>query len=223
MSSPENKILERLANGSLEVEHLLNLAIIGDAATADFLNELRRSGKWEKMNSLELNSVPYQDWALVIQEYLRGGFKALESLAMERYSFLVVALLEHLHTSESVVAMIEIFADVIDDVKKNQCLADDLVSSLNVILSFPPAIKVDDINADKLREFIHQYIEIVDEEAQYATGICALRGVGNESSVRLIKSKKPLSGSWQGTEKIVIKKIKDNLREGEYCPHNTLD
>ncbi len=212
MSNPESDILKWATEGSLEVEHLLNLALVGDAATADFLRDLRSLGDWKQFEKLPVITVPYQAWALVVEEYLRNGFSGLESLATDEHARFVIALLEHIHTADSLNAMLDIFSYVICNPEKYEDLSDRLISSLNVVLSFPPAVRVDNDVETNLREFIHRYIDHADGEQRYGTAICALRSVGNSSSVKLIKSKKALSGKWLGTEKIVIAKINARLK-----------
>lgn len=212
MSSPENKVLEKALSGSLEVEHLLDLALVGDLKTAEFLSHLCDSLDWQDADSLPGNSVPYRAWATVVKVYLKDSYAGLEALAQHGYINFIIALLEHLHTSDSLTTILRIFPRAIENPKDYEDLSDSIVSAINVILSFPPAVCVSKSTEDTLREFVHGYIESTNDEHRYGTALCALRDIGDESSIKLIKSKSKLSGQWLGTESIVIGKITDRLR-----------
>ena len=108
--------------------------------------------------------------------------------------------------------MLDIFSYVVSCPERFEDTSDRLISALNTTLSFPPVVRVDQDVEEKLREFIHRYIDLTQDEQRYVTAICALRSIGNDSSVKLIKSKKALAGQWKGTEKLVIKKINDRLK-----------
>lgn len=207
MNSPEHIILEKAKAGTLEVEHLLRLAHIGDDATADFLKEFRGEGNKGHLEELKIGADSFRIWALVVEEYLRGGAENLKKLANKGYARFVIALLENLHSEESLSIMVDIFSSIIRNPRESKELSGRLVSAINIILSFPPVVEVDGKVEADLREFIHRYIDMAESDQEYATAICALRSIGDESSIKLIKSKKKLSGSWSGTEKIVINKI----------------
>lgn len=211
MSSPESRIVDLAENGKLEVEDLLDLAFVGDIRTADFLQELR--GRWESQGEVGFAGQIYKNWALVVEQFLRDGFPGLSKLSKGEGASFVIALLEHLHCKESVLSLMDIFSYVIDNCEEYAGLADKVVTSINAILSFPPIVTIDQASMVRLRGFVHRYIEIADSVEKYATAICALRAFGDQTSIDLIKSQKPLSGSWAGTEKIVIKKINDNLKK----------
>lgn len=209
MSSPESRVVELAGKGRLEVENLLDLALIGDAETANFLRDLRE--EWVRQGEIGLYNATFQSWALVVELYLRDGYSGLSSLSKGGGAQFVISLLEHLHSEDSLKALMHLYSEVIDEPEVNVEISDKLVASLNSMLSFPPIIDVDIASKDCLRGFIHRYMGFVIDDGKYATAMCALRSIGDETSIDLIKSKKPLTGSWSGTEKMVIKSIKNNI------------
>lgn len=213
MSSPESRIVDLARDGKLEVENLLDLAFVGDIGTADFLKRNREER--EGQGGIFFNDRTYQSWALVVEQFLRDGYSGLSKLSKGDKARYVVALLEHLHSEDSVLALMDLFSYVIDNCEKYADLSDRIVASINAILSFPPVVDIDAFSKERLRIFVHRYIGVVDEDVKYATAICALRSIGDESSINLIKNHKPLSGSWLGTENIVIKVIKSNIKKSQ--------
>ncbi|UTM59456.1 hypothetical protein L4174_022425 [Photobacterium sp. CCB-ST2H9] len=208
MNSIEKKILNRVSSGNLEVEDILDLSINGNKETSTFLHELKESSGWSPIQSLSEGEVPFEAWATVVEVYLKDGFSGLTIFKNGPYARFVVALLEHLHSTNSVEALVDIFSYVMLQPEEYTVLSDTIVSSLNVILSFPPDVILLEDTTSFIRDFIHRYISVVETENQYAVAICALRKIGNEKSINLIKSKNKLTGQWLGTEKIVIKEIR---------------
>jgi hypothetical protein len=65
--------------------------------------------------------------------------------------------------------------------------------------------------AAQLRGFLHAVLEHELSESQRATAVCALRGVGDESSVERISALPVFDGPWSGLESTVTRAIRRRL------------
>lgn len=206
----------KVKSGTIEVEDILQLANSQSTEVSNYLKKLSAELGWLDLENAEKASkVPLGDWASVVTAYLDGGFEALSDMVKVDLDYigksrLIVALLEYLHNEQSVSALIDIFGDVLDLPENNIMFARRIATTLNLLLSFDPKITLASEKKDRIRIFLHQLLNNRIDDDFRALVYCALRNTGNEESVSRIKKFKKLGGEWSGTEKLVIKSIKNS-------------
>jgi hypothetical protein len=211
----KQSLRKRAAKRSLEVEHLLHVAVIGDASDAAFLKSLAAECDWP--NSADVNGVhvvPLGTWNKAVCCYLEKGYPGLVQLAKKSDSRLFsLAILRELKTVESISALIEIAGKVIERPAANRELASRIASVFNFILSFDGAPAISRKVETHIRQFLHRLLAEPLNDAEKASVVCALRGVGDEESIELIRALPPFREAWSGTEKVACKQIKSRIRK----------
>lgn len=212
---PERAALRRrAANGTLEVEHLLALAVQRDPAAATFIQELATEFAWPRENKINGELVaPLGRWAEVVCAYLAGGCQALIAYARQPEqdaARFAIGVLEELKNPQSVSALAALAADFR---KAPPRLSDslDLADAINSNLSFKGAPKVSNEDTTVLRDFLHELLHTNLTAAESARVVCALRGVGDERSIRIVSELPPFADQWAGLEAIVCKAIRKRL------------
>lgn len=216
LSDAQRRTLSRkAADNSLEVEHLLKVATIGDASDAPFLRALKEEHAWSETGCEgRARVVPFGRWSDTVCRYLEDGHTGLVQLAgksIEAAEF-CISVLEEIKTTESVVALLAIGGPVIANPKVNVSLAILIADAVNRLLSFKGGPEIDPAVELQLREFLHHLLALELSEVQRASVVCALRGVGDAVSVTLIASLSPFRGSWAGLEQSAVRQIKQRLR-----------
>jgi hypothetical protein len=207
-------IKKRAKNGTLEVEHLLKEASYPNDAFATALDALSAELQWSCDGELENGNlqVPLATWSKVVATYCRGGFNGLVRLAAEpEAAGFVIGLLEEIRTNESLDALLMAFKKNLS----NPCCDGDtshrIASALNSMLSFKPMVAATPDQAIALRAFLCALYTCCESEAQRATALLALRGVGDESSAEFAASKS-LRSPWHEVPEVVSKHIRKRLR-----------
>lgn len=203
-------------NHLLEVEDLIELAVAKNIDAISFLKEATEEYQWDDVVTAKTsNKVPLATWAAVVIAYLEGGCDALkqyvtsESGGYLETSRFVLAILSDIKSKETIIGIITLFGELIKTPENDHSLSLKLVDTINLLLSFPPLIKIDDKDKDTLNAFVHRFLSLYGtQESSRCAAFCALRGVGDLASIEVIKSYPKLTGSYKGVESIVIKAIK---------------
>ena len=204
---------QKARSGAIEVEDVLGAADMDAKDAVPLLKRLSDECGWLDFDQAEsLGAIPLKDWAHVVCAYLEGGFDFLQDEAVSPTGYtdrarLVIALLEHLHTVESVRALIAVFESALVHPERDMMMAKRVAEAINLLLSFEPKLKISAKEEQKLRDFLHKLLEISDDDGTRGTIYCALRGVGDSVSIKLIKDSKRLQGKWFGIERVAIKAI----------------
>jgi hypothetical protein len=217
LSTAQQRALARKAgNNTLEVEHLLRVLSTADATDAPFIRSLSTEYGWSVTGVVgRRRVVPFACWADAVCRYLEGGCAAVVRMSQESPSMIEFCLgvLEEVKTAESVSAMLEVgSAEVelpVSDVPRAVRIAD----GLNLLLSFKGAPAVSPTVELQVRDFLHRLLDTELTEAQRASVVCALRGVGDQESVDRIAALPPFKGSWAGVEQTSTKQILQRLRQ----------
>lgn len=215
LSPAQVKALKRkAADNSLEVEHLLKVATLGDASDAPLLRQLKVEHDWSDTGR-EGNDkvVPFGLWCDVVCCYLKHGYLGIVEMAHHDEDLLdfCFGLLEDVKTLESVSALLAIGGPVVEHPRTDQALSLKLAKAFNLLLSFNGAPSIDEATTSVIREFLHRLLNQDLAEAQRATCVCALRGVGDATSLELIQGLPSFSGSWVGLEASACKQIMKRL------------
>lgn len=206
----------RAAKNELEVEDILESAVKRISGLDIALEALIDECAWTDGGPLPSGGIeiPFRRWALTAIHFYRGGIPALHTLARDQ-SFLpfVLALLEALHTTEAVEAVVAIAPEVFADPASDLETARRITSALNLMLSFPPQIIVTEPTSRRIRDFLHTSIPLCNTDAHLATAILALRGIGGHESLDLIRSLPPLQPPWSDVSNMAVKAIRSRLRK----------
>src|SRR5262245_42286859 len=212
LTAGQRRTLSRkAAENSLEVEHLLKVAAIGDAADAPFLHALKCEHAWPDTGRVGRSLVvPLGRWADTVCRFLEDGYSGLVAMAGEIVgaSEFGIGLLEEIRTPESVSAVLAIGRAVIEQPAIDVHLAVRMADAFNLLLSFNGAPTVTPTVEHEIREFLHRLLDIELLEVQRASVVCALRGVGDATSADLVASLPPFRGNWAGLEASAARKIK---------------
>lgn len=215
LSESRRKVLTRKASTqSLEVEHLLHIAVEGDAEDVLFLRALKKEHHWPESNR-EGNHrvVPLGRWADTVCTFLEQGHMGLIGLAEESpdSASFCLGLLEVHPDPESAATMLAIGKRVVKNPKTDLAFATQLASSLNRLLSFKGAPMIAPAIEQKIRSFLHALLGADLTETQRATAVCALRAVGNEKSLTIIAALPAFANPWTGLGLAACKQIKKRL------------
>ena len=208
----------KAANGSLEVEHLLKVAELGDATDIPFLRILKAEHAWsDDSGEGDHRVVPLGKWTDSICCFLEGGYPGLvqaasESAASAHFS---LGVLEELRTAASASAILAIGGPTIYQPEDALEFAIHLATAFNLVLSFKGAPRVASTVEEQIRQFLHRMLATKLSRSQCGTVVCALRGVGDRESVALIESLPPFEDAWEGVEKAAVRQIKKRMRGRE--------
>jgi hypothetical protein len=197
--------------GTLEVEHLLKIGASNPPGLAEAVQRLSDELQWPRFRPIGGGAlkVPLADWADVVIAYARFGLAGLEPLlSRARYASLVLALLIEIRSSEAVEALLQLFHQTVQAPGSNLERSLEVASAVNLLLSFknPPSISGE--QETRLRGFLHQLLGQHLTEAQRATVICALRGVGNSETLDLLRSMADFNYSYAGLKASAIRAVR---------------
>ena len=171
-------------DGLLEVEHVVEVAVSGNATDVPLLEDL----------------VPFDhsagillDWKLAAIHFLQGGCEALETYAKQASRFpFVIGILENVKTVASVSCVLALSTRFPDSGYR-------LAEALNLILSFngPPTLPTG--VAVRVRTYLEDLAQRADSESKRAVAILALRGVGDASTLAFLKTVPAFSVPYQNT------------------------
>ncbi len=214
-TAQQRTLARRAANNTLEVEHLLRVLVVGDAADAPFLRRLSSEHGWSDARQVgRRRVVPFGCWADAVCRYLEGGSAAVVQMSRESPSLVEFCLgvLEEVNTAESVSAILEVGDAVVESPASDVARAARLADGLNLLLSFKGAPAVSATVEWQVRDFLHRLLNTGLTEAQRTSVVCALRGVGDQESVDRIAELPPFRGSWAGVEQMTVKQVRLRLR-----------
>lgn len=205
----------KAAENALEVEHLLRVAAAGDAADAPFVRGLAAEFGWPTGGGTgTARVVPLGRWAATVCRFLEEGYAGLARLAGEGPAAapFCVGLLEELKSAEGVLGLLAVGGPVTADPGRDVPLAARLADGFNLVLSFPGAPTLDAATEGRVRDFLHRLLVLTPTEAQRASAVCALRGVGDAGSLVVLAALPPFGGSWAGLERTAARQITKRLR-----------
>ncbi|QJW98594.1 hypothetical protein [Frigoriglobus tundricola] len=216
LTAAQRRTLSRkAADNSLEVEHLLKVAAIGDAADAALLRTLKGEHGWSDSGREGRQLVvPFGRWADTVCRLLEGGYAGLVRMAGEAGGAdeFCIGVLEEVRTPESVSALLAIVGPVVERPASDVRLAVRLADGLNHLLSFKGRPAITPAVEQQVREFLHRLLALELTEVQRASAVCALRGVGDAGSLSVVAGVPPFRGSWAGLEQSAAKQIRQRLR-----------
>jgi hypothetical protein len=219
LTAAQRRTLSRkAADNSLEVEHLVKVAEIGDASDVPFLRALKAEHGWsDSGREGRTLVVPFGRWADTVCCFLEGGYPGLVQAAKvsDRAAEFCVSVLEELKTPASVSALLAIGEPVIERPAESIKLAVRLADAFNLLLSFKGAPAIAPSVEGQVREFLHRLLAIELSEVQRASVACALRGVGDAESAALVGALPPFRGSWAGLEQTAVRQIKQRVRRAK--------
>jgi hypothetical protein len=205
----------KAAKNELEVEHLIEMAALGDVRAIPVIRELQAKHGWTRSNQPgAAHLVPLARWAEVVCAYLEGGCDALVTSARQPEPdslYFALAVLQEVKSSAAALALAELAFDIEGSLSKRAADGLKLADAINLTLSFKNSPQVYPDTAKKLRTFLHALLARSLSEPEMARVVCALRGVGNEDSIRLIGSLPKFNGAWSGLETSACKAIRNRL------------
>lgn len=216
MNSKLAALRRKAAADTVEVEDLTAFALLNEVCAASVIRELQVEFAWPRTNRVRgVHVVPLGRWAEVVCLYLEGGCDALTAYARssepESFNF-AVSVLSEVKTSACVVALAELAADVSRALPKRKKDGLKLSEAINLTLSFknPPPVRPK--TTRELRTFLHSLLGKRLTETESAWVVCALRGVGDEESIRLISALPKFKSPWLGLELMACKAIKKRIK-----------
>ncbi len=211
LTATQRRMLSRkAADNSLEVEHLLKVAAVGDAADAPFLCALKGAHGWSDTGREGRNLVvPFGRWVDTVCRFWEDGYAGLVRMAGESAEAVefCVSVLEEVRTPESAAALLALAGPVLERPASDVRLAVRVADGFNRLLSFKGAPAITSAVERQVREFLHRLLAAELSEAQRASAVCALRGVGDTASAALIAALPPFRGSWAGLEQSAARQI----------------
>lgn len=217
LTAAQRQTLSRkAADNSLEVEHLLKVAAIGNAADAPFLRALKGEHGWSDTGREGRDRVvPFGRWVDTVGRFLEDGYDGLVRLYGESAGAaeFCIGVLEEVRTPESVSALLVVAGPVTERPAADVRLAVRLADGFNRLLSFKGGQAITPAVEQRAREFLHRLLALELTEAQRASAVCALRGVGDASSLSLVGGLPPFTGSWAGLEGAAAKQIRQRLQQ----------
>jgi hypothetical protein len=219
LTAAQRRTLSRkAADNSLEVEHLVKVAELGDSADAPFLRALKGEHGWSDTGREgRTRVVPFGRWVDTVCRFLEDGYPGLVQAAEESpdAADYCVSVLEELKTAASVSAILDVGGPVIEQPRADVKLAVRLADGFNFLLSFKGVPAITPAVEQKVRGFLHRLLAAELSEVQRASVVCALRGVGDAESVALVASLPPFQSSWAGLEQSAVRQIKQRLRRAK--------
>lgn len=206
---------KKALRNQLEVEHILGAAKELVPGLADELDRLVVECGWnDGGHTPEGLVIPFRRWALTASTYCRSGSLGLVLLAQNEpiYLSFVFSLLTELHSREALEAVMTLSLAAFHEPATNRSLSLQAAGTFNFLLSFPPIIPVTPEECETIRTFLHRLLPLTSSSVERASVLGALRGVGNEESVRLIAAGTPLTYPWEGVESTVNRVIRKRLK-----------
>lgn len=206
----------KAAANDVEVEHLTQFAVLGNPIAIPVIRELTAKHGWPRSNCVgDAHVAPLARWAEVVCTFLEGGCDALVEYARKpepKSLYFAVSVLEQVKSAAAVLALAELADDIVRASPERTEDALKLASAINLALSFKNPPRVQPNTAAQLRTFLHGLFRLDLSEPQRAVIVCALRGVGDDESIRLIDQLPRFSGPWTGLESLARKAIHKRIR-----------
>lgn len=165
------------------------------------------------------HAVPLAAWAGVAGAYAEDGIPGLaawmqaQARAGMPACYYVLSLLQELKTQESNDALFSLFGEALDNPASHLAEAFELAETINLKFSFkhhsPPPTPT---QSERARAFLMALYPLAPKEPLRCSVVCALRGVGDESTVRFLATIPPFGGPYAGLEKSAQQAIRKRLR-----------
>jgi hypothetical protein len=189
-----------------------------DAGFGEFLLGLARDLDWSEEGVVHgRRVVPLLRWATVVAAFHEKGLPGLIDL-IQRDNMparFVFAVLEEIKSVESVQAVLEILGDTRRNPGSEMELANRAATTINLLLSFDGRPELPNEMETEVREFLHALLRLDLSELDRASAVLALRGVGDETSLELIKNFK-FDGAWADTVSTTRRSICRRVKGGRY-------
>lgn len=207
MSDMEYQLNKLAESNDLNVEDIIEAAQTRDAVVSRVLRELQQKYRWPERSIRNENgglTPPMGMWVNVACAFIESGYKGIiEFSDSPEKAHFALSFLQECNEKEAIEAILKI---VEKHNGKNTLF--EAVKAFNLILSFPDAPALNDEMTKSVRGLIHHCIGLSETDTELGTSLCALRGVGNDESIALMSGLPRLKGSWEGTEKLIIKAIR---------------
>lgn len=209
---------KKAQRNNVEVEDLLHIAVSGEAKAAPVLRALKNEYAWPEKNRSGRNLVvPLGGWVTLVCLYLEFGFDGvINHILAENCSSderqMAIGVLEEIQTIDSAKALIRLANAILPHMESDLALAKKIVSAFNLLLSFKPDFQLGHADELAVRRFVIAFLARAISDAEIACAYCALRGVGDEECIKLIKERPDLNDPWADTAPNVIAAIRKNLK-----------
>ena len=200
----------------LEVEHILAAGRERVPGLQQELTRLSNELNWSTtpFPGKGEHVVPLAKWAQVAGTYAEGGIPALRELARQKESqHYVIAMLVETRLPEAAAELFGQFADDFATPSWDCAIADDLVGALNLMFSLSKDLVPTDEQAATARTFLIDLHVKARTITQRAGVVCALRGVGDLSTVEFLSTLEALPYPYEGVEQLALRAIRKRLRK----------
>jgi hypothetical protein len=213
---------------AVQVEDLLAFVALGDAGAAP---ELRAAAAdWPRAGRSPvaggLRQAPLGRWVDYVCAALEGGCERVVALARDPgersldadeglgEAGFALGVLKEVRSEASIRAVLDLASDARAALTERKGLAVGCASALNDLLCFDPPVTASQSSEVEARAFLHSLLALDLSAAEAGTVCCALRGVGDESSLQLIARRGPLAAPWSSVPAEATKAIQKRLRSG---------
>jgi hypothetical protein len=208
-------IRKRARANTLEVEHILAAARERIPGLRQELLQLSDEHRWSPtpFPAEGIHVVPLAKWAEIAGVYAEGGIPALQVLAeQEENHTYIIALLVEVHSQDAAQALFDLFAAVLDAPSWDCEVVPELVDALNSLFSLPKSLTPSDQQAAGARSFLMKLFAMASTTTQRGHVVCALRGVGDHSTVNFLSTLDAFPYPWEGIEKQALRAVRTRLR-----------
>lgn len=208
-------IKKKAKANKIEVEDILACANSSEIGMGELLIELTEKYSWSFINKTEEGLiVPLGKWACTVSFYLNNGFTGLANLLNDdsrEYKYFVFSLLSHIRTTECIDFHLNYFKEIIDNPEMNLEDAFELAKNFNDLLSFKESPFIKEEQRIQIKNFLYKFVNLNPKDLYLALAYCALRGVGDDTTISFLQDKRELTGDWENTKSLVIKALKKRL------------
>jgi hypothetical protein len=212
-----SRLLSEADGNAIDPEHLLAFVPTGRADLADGIQSLAEKHQWSREPGGHGKLPPMGLWADAVACALQRGAAGLTTAALDHSRTLVdreihLKTLGEFHSAEAATELIGI-GERLDRAPAGEALRKAVISTLNSILSFPPPVRLEPVVEARGRKIVEERLRSALGDAEFATALCALRGLGDESSLALVRSLGPLPPPWDDVPSVVTKAIRERLKQ----------
>jgi len=214
-----NTLRKKARAHALEVEDILAAAVRRTPGLQAELQRLSAELEWSHTPFPPGGGhvVPLARWAEVAGAYAEDGIAGLARWMHAQpgdgtSADYVLALLQALKTPEANDALFALFSDALDNPGGHLGEAFGLADTINLKFSFKGALPPTPAQADRARSFLMALYPLAREEPQRCSVVCAMRGVGDDTTARFLSTITPFGGPYAGLEKSAQQAIRKRLR-----------
>ena len=215
-------LAKRAKRKEVDVEDILLFARLGDRTAAPILRAVSHDHQWPHFGRIPgktSRQIPFARWVDYVCAYLEEGFSAIIRRTFDSRELHELAedgldnsfglgVVEAVGGAEAISALADVVDRLTMDAPGHRALAlgcGRAISEMNVGGHASPEVET------KLREFLHSLLELDLSPAEEGSVYCALREVGDENSIAMLKLRPLLKEPWAGTEETVIRAIRRRL------------